>query len=43
MRSSHQEASAKSVMRGRALQTSWVMQNMHDISQNLPDPDTFTF
>ncbi|CAD7937009.1 unnamed protein product, partial [Amoebophrya sp. A120] len=43
MRSRHQEARSKSVMRGRALQTSWVMQNMHDKSQNLPDPDIFTF
>ncbi len=30
-------------MLGHASQASWVMENMHDKSQNLPDPDIFAF
>ncbi len=41
MRSRHQQALKKSVMLGHTGQTSWVMQNVHDRSQNLPDPDIF--
>ncbi len=43
MRNRHRGALNKSVMLGHASQTSWPMQNMHDKSQNLPDPDIFTF
>ncbi len=43
MRNRHREALKRSVMLGHASQTSWPMQTMHDKSQNLPDPDIFTF
>ncbi len=43
MRNKHQEALKKSVVLGYASQTSWLMQNVHDKCQNLPDPDICTF
>ncbi len=42
MRNTHQEALKKSVLLGYASQTSWLMQNVHDKCQNLPDPGIFT-
>ncbi len=41
MRNRYHKALKKSVMLGHASQTSWPMQNVHDKSQNLPDPDIF--
>ncbi|CAD7944527.1 unnamed protein product [Amoebophrya sp. A120] len=43
MRNRHPEALKKSLMLGHASQISWLMPNLHDKSQNLPDPDIFTF
>ncbi len=41
MRIRHQVPLEKSVMLRDAPQTSWLMQNVHGKSKNLPDPDTF--
>ncbi len=43
MRNRHQEPLENSVMLRHASQTSWLMQNVRDKYQNLPDPDTFAF
>ncbi len=43
MRNRHQEPLEKSVMLRHASQTSWLMQNVHDKFQNLPDPGIFAF
>ncbi len=44
MQERHDRDLKESVMlEGLAFQTSWLMQNVHDKSENLPDPDPFTF
>ncbi len=41
MQDRHDSDLIESVMLGTPLQIIWVMQNMHDKFQNLPDPDIF--
>ncbi|CAD7923467.1 unnamed protein product [Amoebophrya sp. A120] len=43
MRDRHHEACSKPVMLLPASDATCVIRNMHDKSQNFPDPDIFTF
>ncbi len=43
MQDRHSRDLTDSVMLGPASQTSWVMENLHDKFNTLPDPDSFTF
>ncbi len=42
MQGTHWKGFAESIMLCPTYQTSWVMENLHDKSGNLPDPDIFT-
>ncbi len=43
MQERHDRDLTELVMLGRAWQTAWVMENMHDKPISLPDPDIFAF
>ncbi len=43
MQDRHDSDLTEPVMLGPPVQIVWVMENLHDKSSKVPDPDTFTF